>query len=105
MNEAGQQLRILYRKPEDCAVEVQINNLDYYQAPPNAFDRKINPVQRSLNTFPSVPVIRIYGTTAHDQHVMVHIHGVFPYLYIEYKGSLVEYEGMLTYQIIQIYMV
>ncbi|XP_065090214.1 DNA polymerase zeta catalytic subunit-like [Ochlerotatus camptorhynchus] len=34
-----------------------------------------------------VPVIRLFGSTADGTHSCVHIHGVFPYLYVPYDGS------------------
>lgn len=35
-----------------------------------------------------MPVIRVFGATETGQKVCAHIHGAFPYLYIEYTGSL-----------------
>lgn len=34
-----------------------------------------------------VPVIRLFGSTADGTHSCVHIHGVFPYLYVPYDGN------------------
>ncbi|XP_058825625.1 DNA polymerase zeta catalytic subunit [Topomyia yanbarensis] len=34
-----------------------------------------------------VPVLRLFGSTSEGTHSCVHIHGVFPYLYVPYDGS------------------
>ncbi|XP_058450241.1 DNA polymerase zeta catalytic subunit [Malaya genurostris] len=34
-----------------------------------------------------VPVLRLFGSTSDGTHSCVHIHGVFPYLYVPYDGS------------------
>uniref|UniRef100_A0A1Q3FV46 DNA polymerase zeta catalytic subunit n=3 Tax=Culex TaxID=53527 RepID=A0A1Q3FV46_CULTA len=34
-----------------------------------------------------VPVVRLFGSTADGTHSCVHIHGVFPYLYVPYDGA------------------
>lgn len=34
-----------------------------------------------------VPVIRIFGTDEHGLKSCMHVHGVFPYLYIPYHGG------------------
>jgi hypothetical protein len=39
-------------------------------------------------TLPRTPVIRIYGTSTEGYKACVHIHEVFPYFYVEYKGSM-----------------
>lgn len=36
----------------------------------------------------SVPLIRLFGATDKGQRVVAHVHGVFPYLYVKYKGKL-----------------
>ncbi|CZR64127.1 probable catalytic subunit of DNA polymerase zeta UPR-1 [Phialocephala subalpina] len=69
---------------------LRLNNIDHYQSTPTRFDpllrNNIKPSQ--LQKEPKVPVIRVFGATETGQKVCAHIHGAFPYLYIEYTGSL-----------------
>jgi DNA polymerase zeta len=69
---------------------VRLNCIDHYQSSPTRFDpqlrRNVTPSQRSNE--PKVPVLRVFGSTETGQKVCAHIHGAFPYLYIEYQGSL-----------------
>jgi DNA polymerase zeta len=78
---------------------VRLNCVDHYQSPPTRFDPRLQcgdaPLQgyggaasRGYGDTLEVPVIRVYGSTETGQKVCAHIHGVFPYLYIEYSGSL-----------------
>lgn len=71
---------------------VRLNNIDSYQAKSSSLDPLL-PSIGSEQAPLSVPVIRVYGATETGQKVCAHIHGVFPYLYIEYTGSLVPDEG------------
>ncbi|KAL1968027.1 hypothetical protein VTN77DRAFT_2156 [Rasamsonia byssochlamydoides] len=69
---------------------VRLNCIDHYQATPTEFDP---PVPHGIGISkrddrPKVPVIRAFGATETGQKVCAHIHGAFPYLYIEYKGGL-----------------
>jgi DNA polymerase zeta len=69
---------------------VRQNCIDFYQATPTKYDPKLrNDVRpHQLSKEPKVPVIRIFGSTPTGQKVCAHVHGAFPYLYIEYTGSL-----------------
>ncbi|CZT04891.1 hypothetical protein WAI453_007596 [Rhynchosporium graminicola] len=73
---------------------VRLNCIDHYQSTPSRFDpllrSDIKPSQISKE--PKVPVIRVFGATETGQKVCAHIHGAFPYLYIEYHGSLIQEE-------------
>lgn len=70
--------------------KVRQNCIDFYQAAPTRYDPQlrndVRPDQPSKE--PKVPVIRIFGSTQTGQKVCAHVHGAFPYLYIEYTGSL-----------------
>ncbi|KAL4971767.1 hypothetical protein BDW66DRAFT_164737 [Aspergillus desertorum] len=70
--------------------QVRLNCVDHYQANPSEFDPPLP--YRDGNTEkgyrPKVPVIRAFGTTETGQKICVHVHGAFPYLYIQYDGDL-----------------
>ncbi|KAJ5162172.1 hypothetical protein N7492_007564 [Penicillium capsulatum] len=69
---------------------VRLNCIDHYQATASELDPPL-PFRdgASEKVFrPKVPVIRVFGATETGQKVCVHVHGAFPYLYIEYDGSL-----------------
>ncbi|PHH82645.1 hypothetical protein CDD82_5281 [Ophiocordyceps australis] len=69
---------------------VRLNCIDHYQAPQTRYDPQlrndVGPSQAADG--PKVPVVRIFGSTETGQKVCAHIHGAFPYLYIEYPGDL-----------------
>ncbi|KAH7037486.1 uncharacterized protein B0I36DRAFT_359172 [Microdochium trichocladiopsis] len=69
---------------------VRLNCMDHYQATPTKYDPQlrndVRPSQRKQQ--PKVPVVRIFGSTETGQKVCAHVHGAFPYLYIEYPGDL-----------------
>lgn len=74
---------------------VRLNCVDHYQATPTEFDPPVpfaSGVSQRTDR-PKVPVIRVFGATETGQKVCAHIHGVFPYLYIEYRGGLGSDEG------------
>ena len=68
---------------------VSLNCIDHYQATPTKYDPVLrNDVRSSqLSKEPKVPVIRVFGSTETGQKVCAHIHGAFPYLFIEYTGN------------------
>ncbi|KAG8166676.1 hypothetical protein KVR01_002365 [Diaporthe batatas] len=70
--------------------KVRQNCIDFYQAAPTRYDPQLRSDVRpdQLSKEPRVPVIRIFGSTQTGQKVCAHVHGAFPYLYIEYTGSL-----------------
>lgn len=76
--------------------QVQLNCIDHYQATASELDPPL-PFRDGApekDFKPKVPVIRIFGATETGQKVCVHVHGAFPYLYIEYNGSLVPEKGL-----------
>ncbi|KAI1005568.1 DNA polymerase zeta catalytic subunit [Podosphaera aphanis] len=76
----------------------RLNSIDHYQATPSKYDPILrNDVTLSqLQKEPKIPIIRIFGATETGQKVCAHIHGAFPYLYVEYNGSLMP-EDVGTY--------
>ncbi|KAL4924882.1 DNA-directed DNA polymerase zeta catalytic subunit REV3 [Aspergillus undulatus] len=70
--------------------QVRLNCVDHYQANPSEFDPPLPFRERNSEKGygPKVPVIRIFGTTETGQKICVHVHGAFPYLYVQYEGDL-----------------
>ncbi|TWU74674.1 DNA polymerase zeta [Metarhizium rileyi] len=69
---------------------VRLNCIDHYQATPTRYDPQLRNDVRASQAVrgPKVPVVRIFGSTETGQKVCAHIHGAFPYLYVEYDGDL-----------------
>lgn len=75
---------------------VRLNCIDHYQATASELDPPL-PLRDGASAKdwrPRVPVIRVFGATETGQRVCVHVHGIFPYLYIEYNGPLGPEAGM-----------
>ncbi|KAL8772018.1 MAG: hypothetical protein Q9209_002683 [Squamulea sp. 1 TL-2023] len=70
---------------------VRLNCVDHYQGLPTEFDPQLpgRPSQSKHKDAAKVPIIRVFGATETGQKVCAHIHGAFPYLYVEYHGSLI----------------
>lgn len=60
---------------------VRINQIDHCMVPPGPLD--YSPFQKT-----PVPVLRVYGPTSSGQKACIYIHQVYPYFYVEYKGSM-----------------
>ncbi|KAH8882465.1 hypothetical protein GQ53DRAFT_733954 [Thozetella sp. PMI_491] len=70
---------------------VRLNCIDHCQAAPTRYDPKLGQdivKPGRLSKPPKVPVIRVFGSTETGQKVCAHIHGAFPYLFVDYTGSL-----------------
>lgn len=78
---------------------VRLNCIDHYQANPTRYDPQLrNDVRASqVAKGPKVPVVRIFGSTETGQKVCAHVHGAFPYLYVEYDGDLAPDEGEMLH--------
>ncbi|KAL2260191.1 hypothetical protein VTK26DRAFT_5878 [Humicola hyalothermophila] len=69
---------------------VRLNCIDHYQATPTRYDPQLRKDAHLSEAakLPKVPVIRVFGSTETGQKVCAHIHGAFPYLFVEYRGPL-----------------
>ncbi|XP_060083937.1 uncharacterized protein LOC132563202 [Ylistrum balloti] len=65
---------------------VRIVTTDHYQATPVPDLDVLHSDFRGSDVF-KVPVIRVYGATPAGQKTCMHVHGVFPYLYVPYDGT------------------
>ncbi|KAJ9661272.1 DNA polymerase zeta [Neophaeococcomyces mojaviensis] len=86
----------------DTPFRCRINNVDHYQATPiPEFDPPVplaNDGNFSAKPTHRVSVIRVFGATETGQKVLMHIHGVFQYTYIEYSGSVLPQDVKLAIQ-------
>ncbi|KAM0755963.1 hypothetical protein T439DRAFT_295975 [Meredithblackwellia eburnea MCA 4105] len=59
------------------------------------FDSRVSPF--SKDKLRAVPEIRIFGATDRGQRVVAHVHGAFPYVYVEYKGGKLDPDSVNSY--------
>lgn len=71
---------------EKIMFSIRIVNSDFYVATPIPDLDVCNSAFRETATN-KVPVIRIYGATPNGQKTCLHVHGVFPYIYVPYDGT------------------
>jgi DNA polymerase zeta len=86
----------------DQTFRVRLNCIDYYRVAPTKYDPILRKHVRSsqLSKEPEVPVVRVFGSTPAGQKVCAHIHGVLPYMFVEYTDSLApEVVGAYVYQL------
>jgi DNA polymerase zeta len=67
--------------------KVRLNCVDQYQSTATQFEPGIlQKGQHNDGKSLTFPVIRVFGATQTGQKVCAHIHGAFPYMYIDYDG-------------------
>ncbi|MBZ3873081.1 DNA polymerase zeta catalytic subunit [Sciurus carolinensis] len=74
---------------------VRIVTADYYMASPL---QGLDICQSPLTQVPvkKVPVVRVFGATPAGQKTCLHLHGIFPYLYVPYDGYGQQPENYLS---------
>ncbi|GAA5866905.1 hypothetical protein JCM3774_004599 [Rhodotorula dairenensis] len=73
--------------PDDCFIRFRLSAIDFVPSVEHSqFDNRRSPFCKG--DMYTVPVIRIFGATDRGQRVCAHVHGAFPYVYVEYKGKL-----------------
>ncbi|XP_021512883.1 DNA polymerase zeta catalytic subunit isoform X2 [Meriones unguiculatus] len=74
---------------------VRIVTADYYMASPL---QGLDTCRSPLSQLPvkKVPVVRVFGATPAGQKTCLHLHGIFPYLYVPYDGYGQQPESYLS---------
>uniref|UniRef100_A0A182VW29 DNA polymerase zeta catalytic subunit n=1 Tax=Anopheles minimus TaxID=112268 RepID=A0A182VW29_9DIPT len=68
---------------------IRIVSVDHYMSKPDPqYDACYSEFRGT--EIKQVPVIRLFGSTTEGTHSCVHIHGVFPYFYIPFDGSVTD---------------
>ncbi|SSD60965.1 related to DNA polymerase zeta catalytic subunit [Saccharomycodes ludwigii] len=75
-------------------LRLQINSYDVYHVEPSpcldgckTMTQSETQLPKKPKPFNQVPIIRIYGCLPSGYTVLLHIHGIFPYFYINYNGT------------------
>jgi len=70
---------------ETALVSVRLVTMDYYLSSPSTDTKnQFDPIYSMFRSAPikKVPVLRVFGSTPGGQKTCLHIHGIFPYLYV-----------------------
>ena len=70
---------------ETALVSVWLVTMDYYLSSPSTDTKnQFDPIYSMFRSAPikKVPVLRVFGSTPAGQKTCLHIHGIFPYLYV-----------------------
>jgi len=81
---------------EEPYFKFRLNNIDNFVSPPSDLDYPIilsKPIPPGKKVEASLPILRVFGSTETGQKICAYIHGVFPYMYVEYTGSLIPDDG------------
>lgn len=74
--------------PKDAFIRFRLSHIDAISSYRNDYLYDVRNSPFATEDLRAVPQIRIFGATDSGQRVVAHVHGVFPYLYIEYSGKL-----------------
>lgn len=72
-----------------CTFSCRIVNIDFYTVPPTK-DLDVCYSEFRSSAVERVPVIRIFGATPLGQKTCLHVHGVFPYIYVPCPPTVVD---------------
>ncbi|QPG75661.1 hypothetical protein FOA43_003019 [Brettanomyces nanus] len=90
---------------DSSQLKIQIIAYDSYQCLPSSLDKtqfSLNGIcDKTTTTFPHVPIIRVFGKLPTGHTCLLHIHNVFPYIYIPFTGSSPKNTDDLNKQLIR----
>ena len=75
-----------------------LNYIDYELYSPTSLDQRRNECDPPDSYHLNVPLIRIFGRTDAGQNICAFVHGVFPYMYIEYNGQTPDTDCLRLHQ-------
>lgn len=82
-------------------LNIQLNNYDFYMSKPTPLDRA-HGISLPMNQYIRVPVIRIYGSLPSGHQVLCHIHGVLPYIFVQYNGEVSDSNAIMNQKCAQL---
>jgi DNA polymerase zeta len=73
---------------DKCVLPPTMHDGGAHELARSEYDNRVSPFCEVGDHLRAVPELRIFGATDRGQRVVAHIHGAFPYMYVEYKGKL-----------------